>query len=342
MEIKFLSVGCGDGIIIRFLGEDNNYHNIIIDGGTEKGNVYENTLRLEITKVIDRNEKIDLWIISHIDDDHIGGVLRFINDKELIQQYSLNETIFWYNDFEFDYNVSTKDSVLLSPNQSQRLREYLLNNAFSVNNDIHFGRNFNFHGLKIIILSPCKEKEKQLENSKKDTSKLLSGQVKSDWDKKIEDLNLNIFEEDSKKLHFYSVAFLLIYNQKNILLTSDSYPSIIEDSLKLLGYNTTNKLNLELMQLAHHGSKYNTSNSLLQMINCSKFVISADGYNRHKLPNKETIARVIKENNHLIELYITHKNDITDSLFEVDKSDIKDRVSLLFPNHFSNFLVFKI
>lgn len=34
--------------------------------GTERGKVYENTLKIEIRKIVDRNEKIDLWIISHL------------------------------------------------------------------------------------------------------------------------------------------------------------------------------------------------------------------------------------------------------------------------------------
>ena len=61
--------------------------NIIIDGGI--GDTYENRLKrkgdlFDIIEHIRRNEqKIDLLILTHFDDDHIGGLLRWLNkDKE--------------------------------------------------------------------------------------------------------------------------------------------------------------------------------------------------------------------------------------------------------------------
>jgi len=341
MELKFLSVGCGDGIIIRFLGNDNRYHNIIIDGGTEKGDVYENTLKPEIRKIIDRKEIIDLWIISHIDDDHIGGLLKFINDTHLIEDVNLKETVFWYNWYESDYEILSKDSILLSDKQSSRLKDYLTENSIAVNNNILAGKRIDFYGLEMMSLSPI-ESPSEVVSKNHDTTTLLGGKVEADWDKKIEDFDLDQFEEDSKKLHRHCIALFLNYNNKNILLSSDSYPSILIESLRNLGYDTKNKLDLEILQLAHHGSRFNTSLEFLQIINCKKFIISADGYNKYNLPNKETIVRILNTSEYPVEVYITHKNDITESLFEVDDDIIKTKVSLLFPERFFNFLSFKI
>ena len=103
LTIKFLSVGCGDGFSIRFRGDDHLFYNILIDGGVEKGNIYLETLRREIEEIMHRGECIDLWIITHIDDDHIGGILRFIKDKTLAQNVDLSKTSFWYNYSNYDY-----------------------------------------------------------------------------------------------------------------------------------------------------------------------------------------------------------------------------------------------
>ncbi len=41
MNIDFLDAGCADAIHINFKGNDDKTHNIIIDGGSEKGRLYE-------------------------------------------------------------------------------------------------------------------------------------------------------------------------------------------------------------------------------------------------------------------------------------------------------------
>lgn len=344
MEIKFLSVGCGDGIIIRCLGGDNQYHNIIIDGGVERGKVYEYTLKQEIKQIIERKERIDLWIITHTDDDHIGGLLRFIADKEFAEQNLLENTEFWVNDSTFNYKVSTTaDAVLLSPDQSIRLRTYLTEKNIAVRNDIYAVKEINYYGLKLTVLSPVQEIA-VTEDTAPDTgtSVSLRGQVVADWDKKNEDFTPMQFTEDSKPEHQNCIALLLEYNNKKALLTSDCYPSVVVESLTQLGYSLGNKLNVEFMQLAHHGSKYNTSLELLEMIDCDKFVISADGFNNHKLPNKETMVRVINIKDNPVEFYITEKNEITQNIFRVDIPDVISRLSLVFPKDFSNALTFQL
>ncbi|MES2138274.1 MAG: hypothetical protein V4511_01100 [Bacteroidota bacterium] len=66
LEIKFLQTGCGDAIKIRFLGNDNQYRNILIDGGTDKGDVYNNTIRKEILNIISDGNQIYICTSSFI------------------------------------------------------------------------------------------------------------------------------------------------------------------------------------------------------------------------------------------------------------------------------------
>ena len=86
MKIKFLQAYNGDSIWISFL-ENDIPRNIIIDGGI--GDTYENNLKRkgDLFKVIEHiknnEQKIDLLVMTHFDDDHIGGLLRWLNkDKE--------------------------------------------------------------------------------------------------------------------------------------------------------------------------------------------------------------------------------------------------------------------
>jgi len=94
MEIKFFQAECGDAASIRFLGNDNKYHNIFIDAGYER--TFRHALETEIQESIKKNEQIDLWIISHIHDDHIGGIIKYIDTinngefKDIVNQYLYN------------------------------------------------------------------------------------------------------------------------------------------------------------------------------------------------------------------------------------------------------------
>lgn len=348
MTIKFLDAGCGDAIHIRFLGKDGGYHNILIDGGVEQGDVYVQGIREEIVQIISRNEIIDLWIITHIDNDHVGGILRFIKDTPVVSQIDLKKTIFWYNYSDKDFEVGIKDSNLKSVRQGITLREYLLEKSF-VNEFItdKLGT-IEFYGISLTILSPSAEKlEKLVDKWRKSEIQIVKAESSSKKAGKITDYNIPIeefdfddYEEDASVENGSSIAFLLRYGNDNILFLSDSHPSTVVSALLKLGYNERNKITAKYTQIAHHGSKFNTSDQLLQLIDCGNFVISADGYNKHCLPNKKTLARVIK--NRLpskVIFFITQKNNLTSTIFNVDKNT---NVSLIFPKKGSNSLEFNI
>ena len=47
------------------------------------------------------------------------------------------------------------------------------------------------------------------------------------------------------------------------------------------------------VKISHHGSKYNTSPKLLDLIDSQHFIISTGGSKSHKLPDREVIARIL-------------------------------------------------
>lgn len=328
MQINFLSVGCGDGISIRFLGNDGMYHNILIDGGVEPGQIYVNTIKKEIKSIVDRKETIDLWIISHIDDDHIGGILNFLNDKELIPKVNLSNTEFWFNYSNWDYEtaIATNRKSTLSVPQGIRLRNFLRSSSKLYEVITANPNPKDIHGAKVTLISPNKAKfEKLVDKWKKEETKIrqktnfkLINALQNDYSTRIEDFDLSEFKEDDSEENGSSIAFILEYNSKKIMFLADSHPSVIAESLSSLGYSKSNKLMLDYMQIAHHGSKFNNSDKPLEMIECSNFIISGDAVNKHRLPNKETLARFVKHFSRPINFYITHENPQTKSIFKVD------------------------
>ena len=103
---------------------------------------------------------------------------------------------------------------------------------------------------------------------------------------------LNSFYEDTSPTNGSSISLLIEYKEYKLLFLGDSFPSDVTASLKQLGFSLDNKINLNVMKVSHHGSKHSTSNELLRLINCEKFLISTNGKQRHH-PDKETLARII-------------------------------------------------
>src|SRR5688500_4923038 len=89
MNIKFLKALNGDAILFSFK-EGGKNRNILIDGGMsatysqkgKKGKLEYGELGSLIEILRKQNEIIDLLILTHVDDDHIGGILRWFKEDK--------------------------------------------------------------------------------------------------------------------------------------------------------------------------------------------------------------------------------------------------------------------
>ena len=94
MSINVLSFKAenGDAFLIKF----DNGQNILIDMGMPK--TYENEIRQELIELKEAEQKIDLLIISHIDEDHIGGAIKFLEENKNNEIIEISEI--WHNSYK--------------------------------------------------------------------------------------------------------------------------------------------------------------------------------------------------------------------------------------------------
>ncbi|KAA5542948.1 ComEC/Rec2 family competence protein [Adhaeribacter rhizoryzae] len=316
MKIKFWKVGCGDAITINFEDIDKINRNIFIDGGYL--GTYLRTIKQKLLAIQSKSQFVDIWIITHTDRDHIGGVEAFLKDPTLPNKEHLVKE-YWFNWSTYDF-IPYSDKI--SVNQGITLRDYLFKTGKLKQIDISSdSQPIIWHNLKFTILSPDLDR---LTNSKiawqeKESDKLLGAGL-SDYNNTIESLLKLPYEEDTDVWNGGSIAFLLEQNEKKILFLADSFPSVIIDALRQIGYSDTNKLHVDYIKLSHHGSKRNFNPALLEIVNCSRFIILANGVS-HNLPNKWTLAQIItnpNRSNDKIEFYFNDDNDSLRSIFEVD------------------------
>ena len=90
LRIKLLPAEYGDCIIIS-IGDINQY-NLLIDGGLVK--TYQKYIALELQHMKASGQKINLMVCTHMDNDHIGGLVQVLRNatSNLIENA-------WYNGF---------------------------------------------------------------------------------------------------------------------------------------------------------------------------------------------------------------------------------------------------
>lgn len=321
LKINFLKANNGDSIHISY-----NSKNILIDTGTgatysskPNGRKKDGELHSLIQSLQDENKKIDLLIITHWDDDHIGGVLKWFkedteNAKSLIKKICFNSGTLinkHFNSQEASRDVDKIDSKF-DPNTSIRqgisFEKLILDNNISNTAVINTDANTDniLDGVEFTILSPTdKELEKLLTLWKKSPYNPNTSS-KNDYDKSLNELLENEFKEDNAIHNGSSIAFILKIEDKKMLFLGDAHPSVVISSLIELEYSKEKKLKVDFVKVSHHGSKANTSNELLELIECDKFIISTDN-SKHGLPNKETLARIINKHENC-ELYFNYPN----------------------------------
>ena len=148
----------------------------------------------------------------------------------------------------------------------------------------------------------------------------------NDYHQRIEHFDLNTFTEDSSIENDSSIAVLIERNGKKILSLADSLPSTIVGALRNLGYSADKPLELDLIKVSHHGSRGNNSDELYSMIRCNKYVFCASGDNKHQLPTKECMVRILRNKhrpiNSFYEFLFTHDNIQLRSIFDIDDKSV--------------------
>ncbi len=338
MEIKFFQAECGDASCIRFLGNDNKYHNVFIDSGYER--TFRHILENEIQNIVDNNETIDLWIISHIHDDHIGGVVKYIDTvkdseyRDIVKQYFYNPPRI------YDFKKSEKNiSEFVSIDQGDEFYEYLKSNNKLLDYDITNSiEPIDLNGLKLTILSPTQKKIDNLrlkypldsnKSLEREEDEIISEAVtpkQNDYKTLINDFNLDKWKEDNSVENGSSISVLAEFNNKKTLWLADSHPTDIVNSLNKLGFNQDNKIVCDWVKVTHHGSKGNNSDSLYNLIDCNNYLFSVNGENIHNLPSKECIARILRNKqrpkNSKYNFHFTYDNQTLRSIFNLENENV--------------------
>ena len=292
-EVKLIQAEHGDAILVSY-GRDPIRH-ILVDGGPASS--LPNLLEVLAASRTNGTLTLEMIVVTHYDFDHIGGIIALL--KQMPDWLSINDI--WFNGPK---HLLPRD--LLGPQHSEALVDLIVNNHLPWNKAFQgkavlarSGGSIDLPGgMSIWILSPTEKELSRL--AKQSPTAFLSTENLAPRDKlgrqdiwpppSFSSLVAKRFLPDQSTSNASSIALLLNYAHKQILLPGDAHAEVVGDSLAF--YWPRQKVKLDLLKMSHHGSEANTSVDFLKNIVCKRFAFSTNG-KIHAHPDQVLIARII-------------------------------------------------
>lgn len=308
-RITMLPAGRGDSLWIEY-GKPSRPHALLIDAGLTK-------TASAVRRQLERQAKLDLLVVTHVDLDHIQGILPLLRKPPAGME--VNDT--WFNAWQ---HLPGADQ-LLGPKEGERLSELITkrkwqwNGAFggraaavSDKAKAEFPTCTLPGAMRLTLIAPRLKRLRELLpvwQEKIEEAGLVPGKagrvLEEDMEYEedegllgaaavtVEKLAARKFTDDPSKANGSSIAFLAEFEGKRCLFAADANAADLERAVRRLAeIDGTDKLELDALKVSHHGGSHNTSPELLDSLRCRHFLFSSNG-DKHKHPSKEAVARVL-------------------------------------------------
>jgi hypothetical protein len=314
--LEALKARHGDALLLHY-GDAAKPRVALIDGGpsgtwpTVRGRLEELRAHAEqIGTLRDGRLGIDLAVVTHLDDDHVHGILDLSDDlvtrSDKSQDAPWKITGLWMNHFDdlsqgdSDHLLSATDTAELQSLAASAPTEGLRSSA-AVLASIPQGRGLRDNARKLgwadnpgfegLVMAPDKGGKKvQLDSATSANvvaprePQLLA--LRKKWDEYMKKLRLKQKASaaelaayvDRSVFNLSSIVALVEAGGKTMLLTGDGRGDQIMESLEAAGTMPAGgELSVDLLKLPHHGSDNDVAPDFFERIKASHYVVSGDG-----------------------------------------------------------------
>jgi len=317
--LEALDARKGDSLLLHF-GTLAKPELIVLDGGPS--GVYKKALKprleeLRTSRGVNGRLTIRMLMVSHIDDDHINGVLGMLTELDDLradrkpQPYDV--LTLWHNSF---------DDIL--GNEGDVLTASLTTAAVAASKDQPIPSGLPIHRDAALVLASVGQGRELRTRAKalsiavnkgfddlvgvpRDTpaaAQPVSGglsltviapgkqrvdELRQEWDKQIKHMGVArqaAFVDDSV-FNLSSIVVLAKVAKKTMLLTGDARGDDILEGLKNASLMKNGKCHVDVLKVPHHGSDRNVSTEFFRQVTADHYVISANG--QHGNPEVATL-----------------------------------------------------
>lgn len=299
----------GDSLLIEY-GTNSERHHVVVDGGTSR------TADSLVSRLKSLGaSEVELIVVTHIDNDHIAGILDFLEQPEL----PLPVREVWFNGFR---HLPESPLESLGPVQGERLTTRLSKS------DLEDRWNASFEGHAVEASQdrplPCKTLPGGLELTVLGPGPDELAALRPIWNDIVEEANLDPakprpevidlppnlerlgafvppdvpalagekFDAEDKEANGSSIMLLAEFDGRRLLLTGDGQPALLLPAIDRLTENRS-PLEVDLFQAPHHGSKGNLNVELASRVRSPRILFSSNGPKGYQHPNEQAVARVI-------------------------------------------------
>jgi hypothetical protein len=308
--IRMFPASEGDCLVVEY-GDQKCPTRLLIDGG--RLSTYNTQLSPFLQSLPAIQQQFKLFVVTHVDRDHIEGALALITDPSLTTTF---EDV-WFNDY---LNLVSDDPPQrhLGAEAGERLSYAIRRRGWHRNKAFYGGAASTRDGrilpkvklgdeLAVTLLSPDRGRLERLipiwdkeciaagiepgrfvQEEEEEPMPILAAEGSPD-PPTLASVRTPI---DDKAANGTSIAFLVEYEGHRVLFGSDAHPDLLADALGKLGYGPDNPIELDAYKVSHHGSRRNTTSALLACMRTSRYLVSTNGA-QTKHPNVEAIARLV-------------------------------------------------
>jgi len=358
--LEALEAKHGDALLLHF-GTTTKPQLIVIDGGP--AGVYTKTLKnrldaLKAARSLGDPLPIRLVMVSHIDDDHINGVLQLTKRLDELREQRkplpYNLLTLWHNSFDDilgnqadaltanlhaavkavsvgaamppDLPIQRPSSlVLASVKQGRELRNYATTLSLNVN-----------EGFNSLVTIPEEQKSKSVSFGGGLSLTVLGPRedrvrdLQDRWDKEIKKLGVarHAAFVDQSVFNLSSIIVLAKAGRRTMLLTGDARGDDILEGLKQAKLFKGGTCHVDLLKLPHHGSDHNVSTEFFRQVTADHYVVSGNG--EHGNPEIATLNMLSDARGQAeFMLYLTNEEPRLTAFFQQEKAKGK-RYTVMF------------